>query len=74
MLEGRVRGCIRGLQGAQKNKDGVVNLVMKDEGDPLGTYPSVVQVLRNRGLGVEEDIRLSMWSSIESVRSSGGQL
>ena len=47
------------LPGAEKSKDGVENLVQKDENDPLGTYPSVVQVLRQRGLPVEEDVKLS---------------
>ena len=48
----------RKLPGAEKTRDGVENLVQKDEGDPLGTYPSVVQVLRQRGLAVEDDIKL----------------
>jgi exocyst complex component 2 len=48
----------RQLPGAEKSRDGVENLVQKDEGDPLGTYPSVVQVLRQKGLPVEDDIRL----------------
>jgi exocyst complex component 2 len=48
----------RQLPGAEKSKDGVENLVQKDESDPLGTYPSVVQVLRKKGLPVEDDIRL----------------
>ena len=45
--------------GVEKTQDGVESLVMKDEQDPLGTFPSVVQVLRQRGLGVEEDVKLS---------------
>ncbi|KAF2122190.1 exocyst complex component Sec5-domain-containing protein [Lophiotrema nucula] len=48
----------RSVPGAQKTRDGVENLVQKDEGDPLGTFPSVVQVLRQRGLPVEEDVKL----------------
>ncbi|KAF2193066.1 hypothetical protein K469DRAFT_551512 [Zopfia rhizophila CBS 207.26] len=48
----------RKLPGAEKTRDGVENLVQKDEGDPLGSYPSVVQVLRQRGLPVEDDIKL----------------
>jgi exocyst complex component 2 len=48
----------RKLPGAEKTRDGVENLVQKDENDPLGTYPSVVQVLRQRGLSVEDDIKL----------------
>lgn len=58
VLEGR-SSFSRQLPGAEKTKDGVENLVQKDEGDPLGTYPSVVQVLRQRGLPVEDDIKLS---------------
>jgi exocyst complex component 2 len=48
----------RRLPGAEKGKDGVENLVQKDENDPLGSYPSVVQVLRQRGLPVEDDVKL----------------
>ena len=50
----------RKREGVEKTKDGVENLVQKDEQDPLGTYPSVVQVLRQRGLAVEDDIKLRM--------------
>jgi exocyst complex component 2 len=60
VLEGR-GSYQRKLPGAEKSKDGVENLVQKDENDPLGTYPSVVQVLRQRGLPVEDDIKLSTW-------------
>lgn len=58
VLEG-ARGPRQKLPGTEKSKDGVENLVQKDESDPLGTYPSVVQVLRQRGLPVEDDIKLS---------------
>lgn len=54
-----LEGGRRQLPGAEKSRDGVENLVQKDETDPLGTYPSVVQVLRQRGLPVEDDIKLS---------------
>lgn len=50
----------RSRPGVEKGKDGVENLVQKDEQDPLGTYPSVVQVLRQRGLPVEDDVKLRM--------------
>jgi exocyst complex component 2 len=50
----------RSVPGAEKTREGVENLVQKDESDPLGSYPSVVQVLRQRGLPVEEDVKLSM--------------
>lgn len=51
-------GFSRRREGVEKTKDGVENLVQKDEQDPLGTYPSVVQVLRQRGLAVEDDTKL----------------
>lgn len=50
----------RKREGVEKTKEGVENLVQKDEQDPLGAYPSVVQVLRQRGLAVEDDVKLSM--------------
>lgn len=58
----------RKLPGAEKSRDGVENLVQKDEGDPLGTYPSVVQVLRQKGLPVEDDIRLSAYTFLPPPR------
>ncbi|KAH7128595.1 exocyst complex component Sec5-domain-containing protein [Dendryphion nanum] len=48
----------RRLPGAERSRDGVENLVQKDEQDPLGSFPSVVQVLRQRGLPVEDDVKL----------------
>jgi exocyst complex component 2 len=57
VLEGGGRFS-RQRPGVEKTQDGVESLVMKDEQDPLGTYPSVVQVLRQRGLGVEDDVKL----------------
>jgi len=51
---------IRGkVPGAQHNKDGVQTMVQKDEVDPLSGAGSVVQILRHRGLPVEENLRLS---------------
>jgi hypothetical protein len=50
----------RKRDGVEKTKEGVENLVQKDEQDPLGAYPSVVQVLRQRGLAVEDDVKLRM--------------
>lgn len=47
------------VPGSQKLRDGHENLVQKDEPDPLGVTDSVVRVLRQRGLPVEEDQRLS---------------
>ena len=47
------------IPGSQRLRDGHENLVQKDEPDPLGATDSVVRVLRQRGLPVEEDQRLS---------------
>lgn len=47
------------IPGFQKLRDGLENLVQKDEPDPLGVTDSVVRVLRQKGLPVEEDQRLS---------------
>lgn len=59
VLEDRSRFS-RQVPGAERSKDGVENLVQKDEQDPLGMYPSVVQVLRARNVPVEDDIKLRM--------------
>lgn len=59
VLEDRSR-LSRQVPGAERSKDGVETLVQKDEQDPLGMYPSVVQVLRSRNLSVEDDIKLRM--------------
>ncbi|KAI9727332.1 MAG: hypothetical protein M1828_006951 [Chrysothrix sp. TS-e1954] len=45
------------VPGSQK-KDGVETMVQKDEPDPLGGSGSVVSRLRQRGLPVEEDLKL----------------
>lgn len=60
VLEDRSRFS-RQVPGAERSKDGKENLVQKDEQDPLGMYPSVVQVLRTRNVQVEEDIKLRMY-------------
>lgn len=60
VLEGR-GSFSRQRPGVEKTQDGVESLVMKDEQDPLGTFPSVVQVLRQRGLRVEDDVKLSAY-------------
>ncbi|KAH3905894.1 exocyst complex component SEC5 [Parastagonospora nodorum] len=57
ILEDRSRFS-RQVPGAEISKDGKENLVQKDEQDPLGMYPSVVQVLRSRSVQVEDDIKL----------------
>ena len=46
------------VPGSQKIGNGIENLVQKDEADPLGSSESVVRVLREKGLPVEEDSRL----------------
>ena len=47
------------VSGSEKLRGGQENLVQKDEPDPLGVTDSVVRVLRQKGLPVEEDQRLS---------------
>lgn len=47
------------VPGSEKLRDGQENLVQKDEPDPLGGTDSVVRLLRQKGLPVEEDQRLS---------------
>lgn len=46
------------LPGSQKTGDGRANLVQKDEADPLGGINSVIQSLKQRGLPIDEDVRL----------------
>ena len=46
------------LPGSQRGDDGVENIVQRDEPDPLGTTDSVVRILRQLGLPVQEDTRL----------------
>ena len=52
------------VPGSQKLRDGQEALVQKDEADPLGASDSVVRILRQKGLPVEEDSRLSEINSI----------
>ena len=51
------------VPGAQKTGSGASNLVQKDEPDPLGSTESVVRILRQRGLPVEDNVLLreSTW-------------
>ena len=51
------------VPGSEKGRDGVETLVQRDEADPLGAADSVVRVLRQKGLPVEEDQRLRTVSS-----------
>ncbi|CZT00710.1 related to SEC5 protein [Rhynchosporium graminicola] len=46
------------LPGSQRGDNGVENLVQRDEPDPLGTTDSVVRILRQLGLPVQDDPRL----------------
>ena len=46
------------VPGSEKTRDGLENLVQKDEADPLGGSESVIRILRQKGLPVEEDQRL----------------
>jgi len=55
------------VPGSQRGKDGVETMVQKDESDPLTGAGSVVQILRQRGLPVEENLRLSENGSTAGV-------
>lgn len=46
------------VPGSVKIGNGVETLVQKDETDPLSGADSVVRILREKGLPVEDDIRL----------------
>ena len=46
------------VPGTERTGNGAGNLVQKDEPDPLGGPDSVVRILRQRGLPVEDDARL----------------
>ena len=46
------------VPGSEKTRDGVENLVQRDEFDALGFADSVVKELRRKGLPVEDDERL----------------
>lgn len=60
------------IPGSQKTGDGRANLVQKDEPDPLGSTDSVVAVLKQRGLPVEEDTRLRNKFLLSSTTFSPG--
>lgn len=51
-------GVRSSVLNTEKTKEGVDTLVQKDEADPLGNASSVVNVLRQRGLPVEDDLKL----------------
>lgn len=46
------------VPGSQRIGNGVENLVQKDEPDPLSGAESVVKILKERGLPIEDDSRL----------------
>lgn len=49
------------IPNAQKSGDGVETLVQRDEPDPLGSTDSVVRILRQQGLPVQDDIALRLY-------------
>lgn len=55
------------VPGAEKTGSGAGNLVPKDEPDPLGSMDSVVHILRQRGLPVEDDTRLRGYRLAEGM-------
>lgn len=64
------RRLSRHIPGAERSKDGVETLVQKDEQDPLGMYPSVVQVLRAKNVQVEDDIKLRMFGPYSNTQEA----
>lgn len=46
------------VPGAERTKDGLDNLVQRDEPDPLGKESSVIQTLRRKGIPVDSDGKL----------------
>jgi len=46
------------VPGAQSSRGNIESLVQKDEADPLSGAPSIVHVLQQRGLPVEDNFRL----------------
>lgn len=46
------------VPGSQRTRNGTENLVQRDEPDPLGTTESVVRILRQLGLPVQDDTGL----------------
>ena len=43
------------VPGSEKTRDGLENLVQRDEPDPLGATDSVVRALKQKGLPVDDD-------------------
>lgn len=48
------------VPGAERTKEGIENLVQRDEPDPLGQSSSVIQTLRRQGVDIDADSKLSM--------------
>lgn len=57
-LERRGTGRRSLVPGSEKTGDGLENLVQRDEADPLGGPDSVIRVLKQKGIPVEDDQRL----------------
>ena len=56
------------VPGSQKTGDGVENLVQRDEPDPLGSTESVIRILRQQGILVQDDTRLRKYAMQQSGR------
>ncbi|EKD19743.1 uncharacterized protein L3040_001911 [Drepanopeziza brunnea f. sp. 'multigermtubi'] len=54
----RAEGDRKSIPGSQRGDNGVETMVQRDEPDPLGSTDSVVRILRQLGLPVQEDPRL----------------
>jgi exocyst complex component 2 len=55
------------LPGSQRADNGVENLVQRDEADPLGTTDSVVRILRQLSLPVQDDPKLRGYTPSQTV-------
>lgn len=53
----------KSVPGSQRTGDGVENLVQRDEPDPLGSSDSVIRILRQQGLPIQDDTRLRSYPS-----------
>ena len=57
----RVSSDRKSVPGSQRTGDGIENLVQRDEPDPLGSTDSVVRILRQLGLPIQDDPRLRLF-------------
>jgi exocyst complex component 2 len=55
------------VPGAERSKEGVENLVQRDEPDPLGSSSSVIQTLRRQGVDIDADSKLSMSGKVVAI-------